>query len=216
MRSMFAIALLLTCAACSQDDAPAEEVAAAAEEIVDPAAQPSPLARGKWAPRDDCAEIEGADRFRQRLAAAVEGRDADTLVALAADDIKLDFGGGTGTAELRARLADPDYNLWDELEELVGLGCSANEQGGITSPWYFDQDMGEVDPFLFLLVTGEDVPVFKSADASDRIATISWDLVEIVQPDPETAYQHIKLGDGTIGYMEVDKLRSLLDYRLIA
>src|SRR5688500_628335 len=134
MRSMFAIALLLACAACSQEDAPADEVAAAAEEIVDPAAQPSPLARGKWAPRDDCAEIEGADRFRQRLAAAVEGRDADALVALAAEDIQLDFGGGEGTAELRARLDAPDYDLWDELDELMGLGCAANEQGGITIP----------------------------------------------------------------------------------
>ena len=72
MRIPLALALLLTCAACSQDDAPADEVVAAAEEIVDPAPQPSPLARGKWAPQDDCGTVEGADRFRDRLAAATK------------------------------------------------------------------------------------------------------------------------------------------------
>src|SRR5688500_15712645 len=112
MRIPLLLALLLTCAACSQEVAPAEELAEAAEEIVAPAAQPTPLARGRFAPRDDCAGIEGADRFRERLAAAVEARDADALVALAADDINLDFGGGTGAAELRTRLEDDSRNLW--------------------------------------------------------------------------------------------------------
>src|SRR6187397_2444490 len=128
MRLSLAIVLLLTCAACRQDEAPADEVVAAAEAIVDPAAEPSPLAQGKWAPRDDCAEVEGADQFRERLAAAIEARDADAVVALAADDIKLDFGGGEGTAELRSRLEDDSWDLWEELDALMALGCAANEQ----------------------------------------------------------------------------------------
>ena len=64
MRLPLALALLLTCAACNRADAPAEEIAKAAEEIVDPAPQPSPLAAGEWAPRDTCAEVEGAEQFR--------------------------------------------------------------------------------------------------------------------------------------------------------
>jgi hypothetical protein len=214
---MLVIGLALACAACSQEDAPADEVVAAVEEIVEPAAQPTPLARGPWAPRDTCAEVEGSGSFRERLAVAVEARDADALVALAAEDIKLDFGGGEGKAELRKRLEDDSRNLWDELDALIALGCSANEQGGITIPWYFDQDMGAIDPFMGMLVMGEDVPVYAGADPnSARRATISWDVVEIASLDPESPRQRVELPDDSVGFIATDKLRSLIDYRLIA
>jgi hypothetical protein len=216
MKSALALALLLACSACSQEDAPADEVVAAAEDIVDPAASPSPLAEGKWAPRDDCARIEGADQFRERLAAAIEQRDADALVALAADDIKLDFGGGGGTAELRTRLEDDSWDLWGELDELMALGCAANDQGGITIPWLFDQDIGEADPYASMLVTGENVPVYAGPDGDERRGAISWDLVEIASLDPEKPRQQVELPGGATGFIATDKLRSVIDYRLIA
>ena len=215
MKAALPFALLLTCAACSPDDAPVEEVAEAAEEIVAP--EPAPLAKGEWAPRDECGAVEGAARFRERLAAAVEARDADALVALAAEDIELDFGGGAGSAELRARLADEDGGLWDELDALMALGCAANDEGGITIPWYFAQDMGEVDPFAAFLVTGEDVPVLTAPSVSaDRLDKVSWDLVELGSYQPEKPFQEIKVADGGTGFIATDKLRSLVDYRLIA
>jgi len=217
MKRVLAIALLLTCAACSQEEAPADEVAEVAEDIVAPAPEPTPLARGEWAPQDECAEVEGAAAFRRQLAAAVEARDADALVALTAEDIKLDFGGGAGKQELRARLNDEARNLWDELDALMALGCSANDQGGITIPWYFDQDMGASDPFQTWLVTGEEVPILTAPRASaERLDLVSWDLVEAVSYDPEAPFQEIKVADGGTGFIASDKLRSLVDYRLIA
>src|SRR6478609_10555390 len=212
-----AIALLLSCAACNQEDAPAADVAAAAEKLVEPSAPESPLAEGKWAPQDTCAEVEGADEFRARLAAAVKARDIDGMVALAADDVKLDFGGGTGSAELRKRLADPSLGLWGELDALMTLGCSANKEGGITIPWFFDQDVGETDPYYAMLVTGENVPLLERPDPKSKaLATISWDLVEIASLNPESAYQRVELPDHKVGFVATDKLRSLIDYRLSA
>jgi hypothetical protein len=217
MRLPLAIALLLGCAACSSEDAPAEDVERAAAKLVAPSAPESPLAKGRFAPQDTCAEIEGADQFRTRLAAAVKARDIDGVVALAADDVKLDFGGGGGSAELRKRLADESLGLWGELDALMALGCSANEQGGITIPWFFDQDIGEADPYFAMLVTGEDVPLLERPDpASKPVATISWDLVEIASLNPESAYQRVEFGDKKVGFIATDKLRSLIDYRLTA
>ena len=216
MRIPLAIALLLSCAACDQDAAPAQDVAEAAEQLVAPTS-PSPLAKGKWAPQDTCANVEGADAFRTRLAAAIRARDVDAMVALAADDVKLDFGGGGGSAELRKRLDDPSLGLWHELDALMALGCSANEEGGITIPWFFDQDLGNADPYFAMLVTGEDVPLRERPDpASKPVATISWDLVEIATLDPESDWQRVELGDGKIGFIATDKLRSVIDYRLVA
>ena len=217
MRLAFAIALLLTCAACNKEDAPAEDVARAAEHLVAPTASQSALAQGKWAPQDTCDKLEGADEFRRSLATAIKARNVDAVVALAADDVKLDFGGGTGSAELRKRLADPSLGLWGELDALMALGCSANKEGGITIPWFFDQEFGETDPYYAMLVTGENVPLYERPDpASKPVATISWDLVEIASLNPEGAYQRVELPDGKVGFIATDKLRSLIDYRLSA
>lgn len=216
-RSVALAAVLLACAACSQQDAPAEEIGETAEQIVDPTPSGAPLAKGRLAPRDACIEVEGADGFRNRLAATVKARDADALAALAASDIKLDFGGGTGREELRKRLGDPGRDLWSELDALMTLGCSANAQGGITIPWYFDQDLGQIDATSGMLVTGADVPVFADPNPqSPQLARISWDVVEIATLDPERDYQQVELGDETLGFIATDKLRSLIDYRLTA
>src|SRR5690606_16148498 len=102
-------------------------------------------------------------------------------------------------------------------DELMQLGCAANKQGGITIPWYFDQDLGSADPFAAMLVTGEDVPVLEAPDpASARIGAVSWDLVEIASLEPDRPYQQVRLPGGNTGFVATAKLRSVIDYRLIA
>jgi hypothetical protein len=209
--------MALVVAACSQEAGPAEKVAEAAEKIVAPAAEPKPLAEGKFAPQDTCGTVEGADLFRRQLAATIEARDAEVFAALAAEDVKLDFGGGAGRAELRARLDDDGRGLWAELDALMTLGCSANKQGGITIPWFFDQDLGTADPYTAWLVTDEAVPVLAGPDrTAEQRATVSWDLVEVAEFDPQADFQAVELADGTTGFISTRKLRSAIDYRLIA
>lgn len=217
MKLPFALALVLIVGACGQQKAPADEIAEAAEEIIAPVPSAPPMTKGRFAPRDTCVDIDGASGFRQQLARAVERRDANLLVGLAANDIKLDFGGGAGTAELGKRLADPSWALWDELAELLAMGCAGNAQGGITIPWVFEQDFGTADPFMTMLVTGEDVPVLAAPDPEGaRLGTISWDLVDIAALQPDAPYQSIRLPDGAAGFIATGNLRSLVDYRLVA
>jgi len=202
---------------CDQRDAPADTIEQTAEEIVDPAAEPTPLATGRFAPHDDCAQVPGAAAFRASLLQAVDARDGNALAALAADDIRLDFGDGGGIAELRERLADPDWGLWGELGEVLRLGCAANEQGGITIPWIADQDLAGRDPFSSMLVTGEAVPVRSAPDpAAVPIRVISWDLVQIESLRPDAAFQQVELPDGRRGFVATTSLRSPVDYRLTA
>ncbi|KRA83834.1 SH3 domain-containing protein [Altererythrobacter sp. Root672] len=207
---LLSIVLALVCAGCSEENARADEVKDATS------SSPTHLAKGKWAPRDTCTEVEGADLFRANLATAVKARDADALVALAADDVELDFNGGEGPDELRSRL-DAEAGLWDELDKLMTLGCSANANGNLAIPWLFDQDLGDVDPFSTLLVTAEDEPVRAGPSASaQQIGTVSWDLVETALFDWEAPFQPVTLADGREGYIATGKLRSVIDFRLIA
>jgi hypothetical protein len=212
------VPLLLGLAACNRHNAPSDQLAQSAKQLVGAATPaPPPLAEGPYAPRDTCHGVKGADDFRRRLADAVMARDTEAFLALAADDIKLDFGGGTGRAELRKRLTDKDWKLWDELDQLLKLGCAANEQGGITIPWYFEQHIDKVDPSNGMLVTGEDVPLLSAPDPkSPPVETLSWNVVSLTSLAPDDRYQSVTTLDGKQGYIATDKLRSLLDYRVKA
>lgn len=210
--------LVMLLGACERQEAPAEEVVKSAEKLVGgQKTEAPPLAQGPYAPRDTCRDLEGATQFRRALAAAVEARDADAFVELAAEDIKLDFGGGSGRAELKKRLLSEDRGLWEDLAELLTLGCSANKQGGLTIPWYFDQPAKGVDPFTGMIVTGEDVPLRSTPEErGDTLTTLSWDIVEISAVKPDEPFQKVETAGGDEGYIATDKLRSLLDYRLLA
>src|SRR5690606_37111566 len=145
------------------------------------------------APRDTCGDLAGAAEFRERLTKAVDARDADAFLDLVAEDIKLDFGGGSGREELRRRLTGGDRNLWEELDELLALGCAANRQGGITIPWIFEQKISGVDPMAGMMVTGEEVPLREMPEESGApLRTISWDVVEILNLEPDDAYQQVR------------------------
>jgi hypothetical protein len=182
------IAAALVLAACSQESAPAEPAASQS-------ATPTPV--GKYAPRDECGALPGAKEFRQQLALAVEERSAEGIGALAAEDVKLDFGDGAGRAEL------------------LTLGCAAGD-GGFTLPWYFAQEI-DIDTYDGMIVTGEGVPLLPAADLTQPpLEMLNWDAVELVAGFyPEQPYQQVRFGEQQ-GYVATNRLRSLIDYRLFA
>ncbi|MXO74528.1 hypothetical protein GRI40_04725 [Altererythrobacter aerius] len=218
-RTLAGLSAIALVAACSQDNAPSEKISDVAETVADTvegSATPT-VADGPYAPRNDCREVPGADAFVARFAAAVKARDAQAVAALAAPDVKLDFGGGAGKERLLAMLAAKDAPLWAELDALASLGCGQNEQGGITLPWYAAQAMADVDPGKAMIVTGESVPVRASPSAARAMGTLSWDIVSLKDGlQPGAPFQQIVMSDGKTGFIASDNLRSVLDYRLIA
>jgi hypothetical protein len=176
-----------------------------------------PQQPGRFAPRDECGKLPGAREFREKLAAAVLARDADGIAALAAPEVKLGFGGDDGRARLLAKLKEPDSEVMRELGVLLSYGC-ANRDGGMTMPWHFAQDAGDVDGYDAMVVTGADVPMLATGDANAAVRKrLSWDLVELSAGlHSERPFQQVKAADGTQGYVATDRLRSLLDYRLLA
>lgn len=171
-----------------------------------------------YPPRDDCAGKPGWAAFRTALSAAVNNRDAAGLAALAAPDVKLDFGGGSGPAELKVRLSKTDPKLWGELAAILPLGCSM-QSGLATLPWIFAGVPESVDPYQGMLVTGTGVPLRKAASAkAPEVAKLDWALVEI-DPMREADASLVKVavpGTSLAGYIEAKRLRSLLATRIIA
>lgn len=177
----------------------------------------TPRQNGPYAPRDDCDRLPGASAFRHKLADAVVRGDAGALAAMASPEVKLGFAGDDGRDRFLARLMRPDDELMAEIARLLPLGCAVNAGGGLTMPWHFAQDMGDIDGFEATIVTGEEVPLRRAADATAPVLRrLSWDLVALdAGLYPERPYQQVRLADGTRGHVETRRLRSLLDYRLL-
>lgn len=220
MRVMILVLVLLGTAPM----AVSAEARASADREVSPLVQPPPLVvspevEGRFAPVDECKAMPGATAFRAALADAVFVRKTEAVVALAAPDVKLDFGGGEGREELRRRLSgNRGPELWKALRTMLPLGCAV--QGDeIVLPWFFKQDLGVEDPFDVLLVTGTRVYLRdRPAQIAEADAILSWTLVKLVEGfDPEQQFQKVEvLETGMTGYVYTTQLRSQLDYRLIA
>ena len=227
-----ALALILALAGCNSTDGEH----AAATDKGEAAAQPSataapvedaatllgslshPRQKGRYAPRDDCAGKPGADEFRRQLATAVVKGDAKGVAALASPDIKLGFGGDDGMARFVESLQDTDGELMAELRQILPMGCGINDDGSLTIPWYFYENMGDIDTYAAMIVTGEDVPLRAKADASSAVKQrLSWDAVELEGGlFPDRQFQKVRTRAGSEGFVATDKLRSLLSTRLLA
>lgn len=230
-----ALALLSACSREAPSDQPSEPAPA---ELAPPVAPPSndastevpidapsaeasaePALPAAYPPRDECAGLPGFAAFRTKVFAAAKARDADALATLADAKINLDFGGGSGPEELRKRLADPKSGLWEEIAALRDLGC-AHDRGVATMPWIFARlPETYADGATAMYGTGPTLSL-RARPASDArlLARLTWPVVELEGPgfDPQARFARVRLSDGTIGYMETARLRSLLDYRLIA
>ncbi|MFC3097295.1 hypothetical protein [Alteraurantiacibacter palmitatis] len=224
-RLALTLPVLLAMAACGEAEGPpvASDTQAATaapgtpEELLTRYTALSPA--GEFAPRDECLNLAGAPEFRRALAQAVIARDADALVALADPAIGLDFGGGAGVDTLRARLTDPEYGLWEELEAILPLGCAAGTDGNsLTVPHYFAADIGTRDPYATYIAMGSDVPLRASAaDDAEILANIGWQAVEVSEyPGEGASYASVTASDGRQGFAAMSDLRSLIDYRLLA
>lgn len=175
-----------------------------------------PVSAGRFAPVETCNRLPGAAQFRTALASAVRARDANALLRLASPQVKLDFGEGSGTAELRRRLAGTEgRKLWRQLGLILPLGCAA-EQGNLAIPAIFAHDFGDSDPFDIMVVTGARIPLLAAPGARARpLRLLSWTAVKPLSGDDfEKPYRRVQFGR-QIGYVETAKLRSPLDYRIV-
>ena len=134
---------------------------------------------------------------------------AQTVVGVTATEIKI---GNTNPYSGNASAYGTIGKAIDAYFKMV------NEQGGITIPWYAAKPIDDADPGTAMLVTGERVPLRQDAQGTASEAEeVSWDVVSLVGGlEPDAQFQRVKTTDGTVGFVATDKLRSLLDYRMIA
>ena len=185
-------------------------------------------------PVDEAAQDAELMAFRDRLLTAVIERDVDYIISVAHPEIHLDFGGGTGTEELRNRLSegqrfyyagedDSDTKryreeLWLGFESALRLGGVLDEENGsFVAPHYFGVDHTNLryDPFFTDFVIADNVAVRDRPNRyGEVIDRLDYEFVERLEGGFGTSYGLVKLEGGRQGWVHKDLLRSAVDYRV--
>lgn len=172
---------------------------------------------GQYAPRDECSAQDGAAEFLAALRAAVSARDPEAFAALTSPDIFLDFGGGGGH-EAVVDMLKRGSGKWRELDKILQLGCAwDNDNSALVLPWFFNQDLGDADPFSVKVTLGSEVPLLTRPSRRGRVQKVlNWQLVNVYEVEvDDPGYLSVAVLDSNYeGYVRADKLRSSLDYRL--
>jgi hypothetical protein len=178
-----------------------------------------PNAPGQYAPRDECSAQPGGAEFLAALKAAVAARDAKAFADLTSPEIVLDFGGGGGR-EAVLDMFNRGSEKWKELDKLMPLGCAWDEDNSaLVLPWFFNQDLGDADPFSTMVTLGSEVPLMTRPSRRGRVQKVlNWQLIHVYEVEvDDPAYRTVAVIDSNYeGYVRIAKLRSQLDYRLRA
>lgn len=185
-------------------------------------------------PIDEAHEVPSFAAWRDSLAEAVDRRDTEAVVAMAAPDIRLSFGDDSGPQTLRVWLNGIDGEpwtgeaYWQELEKLLALGGVWQDWGDdarhFCAPYTFSAELPpelEENVFDAVIVVQPDAPLRRAPDSREQpVATLNNDILQIVESrfDPENPlepyWMSVRTSDGTHeGWIESTVVRSPVDYR---
>jgi hypothetical protein len=170
-------------------------------------------------PVERCTGDSAFDEFRSELTDAVARKDAAALRKLAADDVRVDFGGNGGWDEFASTwdLAKPSTsNLWRELERVMALGCAGTREDGRVFPGLFE-DMGDdADPFELVVVRPGGALRSAPDKNAAQAAKLEWTVANVVEEQGPEDWVKVQVRGGPSGWVARDLVISPLDYRLVA
>ena len=189
-------------------------------------------AQGKAYPVDEGASDPAFAKFRTELLDAIVRRDVDGVVAAAAKDVMLSFGGHAGRDDFRGFLTLSEKDLadefkheaaerresyWDGLEEVLRLGGRFTAPGTFEAPYTWTVKLDDTsDPFRTFFAMGDGIPVRdRPSRFGNVVSTLDHDILETVDGGEGTPFLNVKLPGGGTGFVARQDLRSAVDFRAI-
>jgi hypothetical protein len=167
-------------------------------------------------PVDQAATQPDFFTFRARLLAAIARRDEAALIAAADPSIRTSFGDDGGMASWRAKLRDPQDTVWADLATVLALGGTFQSPDSFVAPYVFAAWPERLDSFQCSAVIGARVRVRASAEPGSAVlASVSYQIVQVLQEQRNTAATHVSIPSGTTGFIATPFVRSPVDYRAI-
>lgn len=185
-------------------------------------ASPAPAQDLKLPPVDEAARNPAFAKYRAALIEAVRRRDLDYVVARAAPEIKLSFGGQFGRDAFRASLTGTQEwegeVYWVELRRALELGGVFLDDGSFCTPYISCLEVPgcpDCDPFETVYVVSGDAVAHAAADPdSEIIARLSYDVLQMDSAKGfEGDFIPVRLPDGRPGFVTGPDFRFSIDYR---
>jgi hypothetical protein len=171
-------------------------------------------------PVDESAKNASFVKFKKELRDAIQKKDSSFIKKILSDDVEYSFG------------ADPDrksaidgflkhYNIedkknsefWKNFQEAVDLGCTKSGEDFIC-PYVYTKWPDKFDSFLFVVTTGEKIPIRKKPEtAADILRFTNFEILKIALEQKTDGWRTIDLGNKQIGYVAKSDVRSPIDYR---
>jgi hypothetical protein len=185
-----------------------------------------PLAVGQadqLLPEDHAVRQPDFFTFRAGLLRALARRDTVEVLKAVAPDIRNTFGDDNGSAAFRRlwRVEAPDSELWEELTAVLALGGTFESESTFVAPYVFSRWPSSYDAFGYLAVIGSGVRIRSAPDSKAAIlGKVSLEVVRRGRASPPSsttagaeAWEPVQLGQGRVGYVARQFLRSPVDYR---
>jgi hypothetical protein len=171
---------------------------------------------GTVAPFDDAARDTSFLTFRDALLRTLAQRDTASLYAIVAPDIRVSFGPDNGIGAFREewRPGEDDSEIWSVLDDLLRHGGRFTTPDLFIAPWTFFGLSDSLDAFEYLVVRDSGVIVRAAPDASAAVlARLSFEIVRAASTPAPEGWTAIMTGDGRLGYVDADRVRSPVGYR---
>ena len=166
-------------------------------------------------------------RAKAELRGIIARRDMQALHARVRAETKLDFGGSEGPEGFKAAWNSDEesrHRLWSTLDQILalpGVARAFDDDGSeYCAPYVFCTNLpGDLDPFEALVVLGEGVAIRDRPSLSGMVLRRVDHIVLTRAEDPPGSkpppdWTHVRLADGTAGYISTRWVRSPIDYRL--
>jgi hypothetical protein len=179
-------------------------------------------AERKLLPVDEAWKDPTLVDFRKKLLAAIQRRDAKYVVARAARNIQLSFGGYAGRKTLREwlRFEGIRETYWPEWERVFSLGGVFTDEDSFCIPYVACVDVPgcpDCDPYDIVYVLGENAKAHADMNTeSPVVATLSHDVLTMDHSkDVVEGWMAVALPGGGVGYVTGPEFRSPIDYRAL-
>ncbi len=173
-------------------------------------------------PVDEAWKDPALETFRKKLLAAVKRRDIKYVVARAARNIRLSFGGYAGRKTFREwlTLEGMREEYWRELEGVFSLGGVFTGKDTFCIPYVACIDVPgcpDCDPYEIVYVLGDNAKAYAAMNTKSRVvATLSYHVLNMdYSKEVIEGWMAVELPRGGVGYVTGPEFRSPLDYRAL-
>jgi len=172
-------------------------------------------------PKDESDQDESLKYFVTDLNRVINSKDIEGFKKLCSVDIRLSFGDDSGVDQLESLWSlDTDQGedlFWKELKTMTTMGGVFNGDDLFTFPYTFHGFPDDLDAYMDEVVIKENVYVYEEPNTlSSIIGILDYSIVEFVDYVTENGkeFHLVRIDDETEGFVEMENLRSPIDYRL--